>query len=1005
MSGMGSLVARYPHVDWRLYVDDLCMQQRGRQRDLVRAVLPPTDAAAEEFRQAGLDFSVGDGGKSVQLASTAWLRRRLRPALRKRGIPVLDSTIYLGVDLPMHAAARRAKRRQRAAQLGERTARLSGLRRAGRRMARGVARVFKTGLKSACVYGSRCLGLPEAQLQALRRAAGRSLSGKVGGQSLTLQLAVAGPREDPTAEVTAAPLVEWAAAVWEERVPSEVLQRAWRRQQQEVGMKRRWAAVRGPAGACIMSLPRAGWCWPRWDTFRSREGLLLDLREVCPQDVKAMVLLDVEAELWARWTAQPGREQLAPMPLIAPLVTTLRRPVTDGWGPHARNAARQAVVHGPWTQSELFAIGRVGTATCQACGAAPGTPHHRYYCCEAKETTRREAPPRWQHVARQQPHSWLWTRGLVRHPGAAWDFQAVGEHIEWSGPAVADLTSEGETRWEDLTFTGVVCCDGSKLGSTQWAQTGWAAMSVSPDGEPLVMARGALPVALPVQRTIKRAELWALLGVLRHVELPCLIYTDHLAIVQGLAQGRRWCCSAARPHADVWRRIWFKIDDLDFPLDAVRHCKAHRSRAQMEALTGSERHAALGNSWVYRAAKEAATGDAGYGRDMAVRQAAEKVQWALGNIGWWHQRVDSWGDVEEQPARRAAARARRQGPTPALVLVAHDIARDRGVMRCRACGRWAKTAGSTRQLLASACHGRPWRPARQAIGDGRDAVITVLGEQVGRVPAHPDPAGEGAAAPADEASLDAEAASAGQPQDDEAAGATEDDEAEAASGRPLPGRQHMCYLPPQGAAARAFEASLDAEAQPELDGMELDFEGDEAVPGQRPVELPAVASGGPTTASSHTAALAAALAATAAAAAVASDDDEMPPVAAAAAGSTAAARDAAGGSAAPPPPKRQRCSAWAARATSAASAAGAAGAAAASASSAGSAASAGRPHSIEEHHGYIVCVVCGAYATRCRRGLAGACPGRREDAAARERRRRANRIRDGLHPTAGRPLP
>ena len=72
-------------------------------------------------------------------------------------------------------------------------------------------------------------------------------------------------------------------------------------------MKRRWAAVRGPAGACIMSLPRAGWCWPRWDTFRSREGLLLDLREVCPQDVKAMVLLDVEAELWAAREEASGR--------------------------------------------------------------------------------------------------------------------------------------------------------------------------------------------------------------------------------------------------------------------------------------------------------------------------------------------------------------------------------------------------------------------------------------------------------------------------------------------------------------------------------------------------------------------------------------------------------------------------------------------------------------------------------------------------------------------------
>ena len=108
----------------------------------------------------------------------------------------------------------------------------------------------------------------------------------------------------------------------------------------------------------------------------------------------------------------------------------------------------------------------------------------------------------------------------------------------------------------------VVVCDGSKLGSTIWAQTGWAAMAVDPEGRATTQAWGPLPVDLPTQRTIKRAELWGFLQVLRHIKTeamgasePCVTYTDHLAIVLGLRRGRAWCGNGKRGHADVWRQV------------------------------------------------------------------------------------------------------------------------------------------------------------------------------------------------------------------------------------------------------------------------------------------------------------------------------------------------------------------------------------------------------------------------------------------------------------------
>ena len=122
---------------------------------------------------------------------------------------------------------------------------------------------------------------------------------------------------------------------------------------------------------------------------------------------------------------------MAPRPLLAPIVAKLRRRPTEDWGTHAANAARQAVFHGPWTQEELYKIGKASTPLCQACGREPGTAHHRYYKCCKAVAHRLEAPRKWQHVAEQEPHSLTWTRGLIRHPAADWAFQPVGEHVHW----------------------------------------------------------------------------------------------------------------------------------------------------------------------------------------------------------------------------------------------------------------------------------------------------------------------------------------------------------------------------------------------------------------------------------------------------------------------------------------------------------------------------------------------------------------------------------------------
>ncbi len=101
---------------------------------------------------------------------------------------------------------------------------------------------------------------------------------------------------------------------------------------------------------------------------------------------------------------------------------------------------------------------------------------------------------------------------------------------------------------------------------------------------------------------------------------------------------------AKRQHADVWRRIWDKLEDLGYPQAEVNflHIKAHRSKADKAAMDEETRRRTAGNEPADRWAKEGAGGDAGHGREETLKAAAEQVQWTLDCIvesqGWIEQR-------------------------------------------------------------------------------------------------------------------------------------------------------------------------------------------------------------------------------------------------------------------------------------------------------------------------------------------------------------------------------
>ena len=120
--------------------------------------------------------------------------------------------------------------------------RLRQVRAQGKRMAKGVHKVYKQGINLGAIYGVKCLGMSNRQLEQLRKAAGRAYSTAM-QRSLTLQLALCG--QGPAHEVTAAPIAAWASAQWEKRVPRAWLKMARGNQAPGPRSKLSWAKVRG----------------------------------------------------------------------------------------------------------------------------------------------------------------------------------------------------------------------------------------------------------------------------------------------------------------------------------------------------------------------------------------------------------------------------------------------------------------------------------------------------------------------------------------------------------------------------------------------------------------------------------------------------------------------------------------------------------------------------------------------------------------------------------------
>ena len=118
----------------------------------------------------------------------------------------------------------------------------------------------------------------------------------------------------------------------------------------------------------------------------------IEMRFVCPKDVKKMLVQTARSVYWKKWAAKHEHEELKEGAWLEPGLALLRKKVRENWTDKHRNVSRKIFLEGGRTQKRLFDIDRSDTIQCQACQKEEGTEKHRLYHCPEWYEVRRETP-------------------------------------------------------------------------------------------------------------------------------------------------------------------------------------------------------------------------------------------------------------------------------------------------------------------------------------------------------------------------------------------------------------------------------------------------------------------------------------------------------------------------------------------------------------------------------------------------------------------------------------
>ena len=111
--------------------------------------------------------------------------------------------------------------------------------------------------------------------------------------------------------------------------------------------------------------------WPHWHALIFEGEARIDMRYVCPKDVKKMLVQQAGSLCWKKWAAKHECEELKEGIWLEPALALLRKKTKEEWTEKHRIVARNIFMEGGWVQKRFFDIGWSDESKCQACRNEP----------------------------------------------------------------------------------------------------------------------------------------------------------------------------------------------------------------------------------------------------------------------------------------------------------------------------------------------------------------------------------------------------------------------------------------------------------------------------------------------------------------------------------------------------------------------------------------------------------------------------------------------------------
>ena len=124
---------------------------------------------------------------------------------------------------------------------------------------------------------------------------------------------------------------------------------------------------RGPKGAVMFETRDLGTHWPQWCTLLFEGRAAVDMRVVCPQDVKSMLLKQARMVYWKRWAAKHECEEMKEGVCLKPIQAVQRRKTNESPTDKQRNVMRKLVVEEDWVQQVIYDTGWSDEKKCRGC--------------------------------------------------------------------------------------------------------------------------------------------------------------------------------------------------------------------------------------------------------------------------------------------------------------------------------------------------------------------------------------------------------------------------------------------------------------------------------------------------------------------------------------------------------------------------------------------------------------------------------------------------------------